>query len=540
MRAKKTTILLSAILIILLLGTTALVAGPAYEEAPPPLHLAGGPADPGAAAPITPPGLTIERYAPGQHGYYIVQFRGPIEQAWKDEVAALGAETLDYIPDFAFKVRMNPGQERKVAALDVVARVEIFQPANKLSSGVLLSAPGVYIVRVERGADYGQTRAAIATSGAEILSQEGGLLVVAADAAQLTAIANVLDVAWIENYVLREKLNEYGAGSLMGAGTANASGYDGSTQIVAVADTGLGGGTAATAHVDIPASRVVAIYNWPGVTDSCFKTIANDGAIDVDSGHGTHVATSVLGDGDTAGLGKGTAPAARLVFQATENWVTTSSLCKLYGYADGYYLTGIPSDVRTLFQQAYDAGARVHSNSWGGAVAGDYTVDSANADSFVWNHRDMLISFSAGNEGIDSNGDGVIDNDSTGSPATAKNVLTVGASENDRQGNWQCDTGLTYTTCASQGGQNVIATYGASWPADYPANPIKDDPAAGNAQQMAAFSSRGPTDDTRIKPDVVAPGTWFFPATRISTSRATMPRPTRRTAPGSTTAGASR
>ena len=27
---------------------------------------------------------------------------------------------------------------------------------------------------------------------------------------------------------------------------------------------------------------------------------------------------------------------------------------------------------------------------------------------------------------------------------------------------------------------------------------------------MAAFSSRGPTDDARIKPDVVAPGTWIL------------------------------
>ena len=76
---------------------------------------------------------------------------------------------------------------------------------------------------------------------------------VAADATQLTAIANVLDVAWIENYVLREKHNESGAGTIMGR-AANATGYDGSTQIVAVADTGLGGGTPPTAHVDIPAA----------------------------------------------------------------------------------------------------------------------------------------------------------------------------------------------------------------------------------------------------------------------------------------------
>ena len=59
-------------------------------------------------------------------------------------------------------------------------------------------------------------------------------------------------MAWIEKFVLREKLNEYGGGNLMGADTANTNGYDGSTQIVAVADTGLGGGTAATAHADIP------------------------------------------------------------------------------------------------------------------------------------------------------------------------------------------------------------------------------------------------------------------------------------------------
>ena len=346
MCAKKARVLSSAILIILLLGTTALAAGPVQPEAPPPLYLEGISVDVGADAPITPPGLTIDRYAPGQQGYYIVQFRGPIEQAWKDEVTALGGEILDYLPDFAFKVRMNPAQAREVTALATVARTVIFQPAYKLSPNLRFQdGVGVFTVRVERGAAYGQAVAEIASSGAEVLSREaaqadaeaagipigrdGGLLVVAADPAQVRDIANVLDVAWIENYIMREKHNEYGAGGLMGANIANASGYDGSSQIVAVADTGLGGGTAATAHGDIPAARVVAIYNWPGVTDSCFQSITNDGAIDVDSGHGTHVATSVLGDGDATGRGKGTAPAARLVFQATENWVTTSQLCKL-------------------------------------------------------------------------------------------------------------------------------------------------------------------------------------------------------------------
>jgi subtilisin family serine protease len=96
----------------------------------------------------------------------------------------------------------------------------------------------------------------------------------------------------------------------MGGATAHARGYDGSTQTIAIADTGIGGGTAATAHAQIAASRVAAIHDWPGATDFCFASIVNDGSRDVDTGHGTHVALSALGD---EGLRprQGTAPAAR-------------------------------------------------------------------------------------------------------------------------------------------------------------------------------------------------------------------------------------
>ncbi|MFI4942836.1 MAG: Calx-beta domain-containing protein, partial [Burkholderiales bacterium] len=48
------------------------------------------------------------------------------------------------------------------------------------------------------------------------------------------------------------------------------------------------------------------------------------------------------------------------------------------------------------------------------------------------------------------------------------------------------------------------------WPFNFPAEPLSSDPSAGNAEQMAAFSSRGPTLDGRIKPDLVAPGSWVL------------------------------
>ena len=127
----------------------------------------------------------------------------------------------------------------------------------------------------------------------------------------------------------------------MGANAANANGYDGAGQIVAVADTGIGGGTAATAHADIPASRIVAVNDWPAPNGALCWTAVNDGAIDVDSGHGTHVATSVLGGGGPGGEGAGTAPGASLIFQAVEDWSITFGSCA--GSPDDYYLIGIPT-----------------------------------------------------------------------------------------------------------------------------------------------------------------------------------------------------
>jgi len=111
----------------------------------------------------------------------------------------------------------------------------------------------------------------------------------------------------------------------------------------------------------------------------------------------------------------------------------------------------------------------------------------------MWTYKDMLVVFAAGNEGIDMDSDGVIDTgDSVTPPGTAKNVLTVGANENDRNV-------APFTTYTWSG-----------W--GYTTDPIASDPTTDNPSGMAAFSSRGPCDDGRIKPDVVAPGTFVASA----------------------------
>lgn len=62
--------------------------------------------------PEIPPGLEIAEYAQGVRGYYIVQFTGPVEPAWRAAAEAAGAELLGYLPDFAFKARLTPAAAR--------------------------------------------------------------------------------------------------------------------------------------------------------------------------------------------------------------------------------------------------------------------------------------------------------------------------------------------------------------------------------------------------------------------------------------------
>ena len=490
--------------------TTSFARGGDQEPLPIPILLKAYTFTPATGQmPVLPDGLSIDRFGPDETGYYILQFRGPVQANWKRQLEASGVEFLDYIPDFAFKVRMNATLVESLSQAPEVNWIGVFQPAFKISPSLQRKDHNLVWVRAEQGVSLVAVADAIQATGARVVTGNGQVLRVWAAADQIDAIARIPDVAWIEAFVMREKHNEYGGGVILGANAANANGYDGSTQTVAVADTGLGDGSSSGAHADLPANRITAIYDWPAADDpNCYDAI-NDGPQDVDSGHGTHTTLSVLGGGDANGVGKGVAPAAKLVFQATEDYADMKGFCAFF-YADGYYLLGLPDDIRDLFTQAYNAGARIHSNSWGSSVNGEYTDDAVNADDFMWNHPDMLITFSAGNDGVDGNSDGYVDEDSLGSPATAKNVLSVGASENDRGDGYPCDTGLSYTDCAAQGGQNNILTYGEAWPSDFPANPIAGDSMAGNQEQLAAFSSRGPADDGRIKPDVVAPGTYVL------------------------------
>ncbi|NQT91360.1 MAG: S8 family serine peptidase [Lentisphaerae bacterium] len=140
-------------------------------------------------------------------------------------------------------------------------------------------------------------------------------------------------------------------------------------------------------------------------------------------------------------------------------------------FQDGGSWAG-PNETQMVDDQ-YAAGCRISSDSWGAPVGGDYNVDCQNYDAWtrdtragVAGNQEMLFVFAAGNSGPTA---GTI-----GSPGTAKNVLTIGASEN----------------------VNPFGTDGCG----------TSDSSADNANDIVGFSSRGPCDDARAKPDLVGPG----------------------------------
>jgi hypothetical protein len=289
----------------------------------------------------------------------------------------------------------------------------------------------------------------------------------------LRDLASRNDVIFIEPWFLPEPRNDNSIYVVQSYDTLNKTNYPvcatiwnqgitGTDETPAVCDTGLDSDMCFYRLSGSPSDVTDAQYPTlpdPGTLETGKKVIVYDvlpGATPYDgqytcsSGyhHGTHVCGSVVGDNystpstPTSGghdSGDGMAPNAKLIFQDA-------------GLETTGCLNGLANDWQLIFQQAYNAGARIHSDSWGSSVGGIYDGDSRAADIFSYGHEDFLLFFAAGNSGPSAL---TID-----SPGNAKNVVAVGAAANGSAG----------------------------------------------ANSLASFSGRGPCADGRLKPDIAAPG----------------------------------
>ena len=450
--------------------------------------------DPLQALPDLPARLSYTSAEPAAASTYIVQFSGPVMPEWKQAITTSGGQLGDYIPDYAFLVHLDGTAKAIVGALPFVRWVGPYQPAYKLSPDMDYNDTRSYRVILAPWAKAESTLTALSSLGTQPRSYSQGFAAVLSGE-QLDQVAHMPDVLWIEPFHMQRIYNDIGGGVILGGQTAWASGYTGNGVTVAIADTGLDTGNPSNIHQDL-AGRVAHISSWPvlyanyGQGCQVTNTGANDGPADKDSGHGTHVTGSVAGSGAaSSGQFKGLGYQATITFQAVEQYTTFSSACGVAGNA-AYMLSGIPDDVRTLLSEVYGWGARIQNDSWGGGTHGVYDQQANYFDDFIHSHPDMAVVVAAGNDGTDANNDGYTDGNSISSPGTAKNVITVGASDNER----------------TSGGFSTY-TWAQVLPSDFGAAPTGSDRISDDRGELAAFSSRGPMNDGRIKPDVVAPGT---------------------------------
>jgi subtilisin-like proprotein convertase family protein len=426
-------------------------------------------------------GVAVATARPNEPGRWVVRFRQAPGWLERGALETAGARVVAPLPGQAFLVSVPPGRSIALSKMAGVHWAVPYLPQDKVAPE-LARVPDArrgddvaIVVYLFGDADPQAVAAELAASGMRVTGSgrvgEFGRLVLLATPEEartrVTALAERNDVFWIDRRGRRSLANDtsiWVGQSGLDAGMTTPifnHGIYGAGQVAAILDTGLdadmcyfrdpaiglpltntGGGTA----VD-PNNRKVLAVDFLYAADNPASPTAWD-----NQGHGSHVAGTLAGDDlyhpilhDT---GDGMAPAAKLVIQ--DAGYAADACGDLPGI-------GCPvTDLNPIFQQAYDQGARVHSNSWNdnenGTVQNNYSDASVDVDQFMWNHPDFLIVFACGNHALGGTG-------TIGSPSTAKNGMATGGTYN-----------------------------GAS------------------AIYLSDISAWGPTADGRIKPDVLFPG----------------------------------
>jgi subtilisin-like proprotein convertase family protein len=438
----------------------------------------------------------------------LVQFIGPPKDAWLDRLRATGARIVTYQAENAYIVHASGNVVDRLAALQgtdpAVRAVSVMTAADKLEERS--SRSGLFAVTTVTGAAGEEARAEAAQAGAAAAPPVtvGALRTDyrALSSAEVAELATDTGVVAVEAYAEPELLDERAAQIVAGNLTAqhepsefnyldwllhpqripSATTFD---FAIDVTDEGFDNGSDPPAHPDF---RELGSGGNPDRVAYVADYTTDPDARDC-SGHGTNVASIATGYNNTSDSpqfsddrgfnhGLGVAPFAR---------VGASKIFR--GCGDGGF--SLNTTLTGVTENAYAGGARISNNSWGtGSLSawGDYSARSREYDQLVRDARPsqagnqaMVEVFAAGNDGEGNQSEpGEPGNEGYGTisaEGSAKNVITVGAAE----------------------GVRTLEDL----------NPDCDPPNTGadSARDIVDFSSRGPTDDGRLKPDLVAPGT---------------------------------
>ncbi len=442
----------------------------------------------------------------GKH-LHLVQFAGPVQTHWRDDLLAAGAKIISYIPENTYMVYGDADCLAQVQGLAAAAphvqwegayldNYKIHPRARTVDDQGNPRAIGTDLFDIQLVADDAANAATLQLLDRlklEPFERKDRVLhyldlVVRLNPTDLALVAAQPEVVSILPFFPRQKFcerqDQIVAGNLTG-NVPTGPGYlawlasVGFTQaqftnfIVDVSDSGIDNGSTAPNHFGLhtggdfnSASRV--LYNRLEGTPNPGSTLQGC------DGHGNLNATIIAGYDDFAGF----------PFADTNGFHYGLGVCPFVGVGSSvifdpdYYtypnLTNVQSD-------AYQNGARVSNNSFGASKsAGIYDAEAQAYDVLVRDaqpagsshattgNQGMVIVFAAGNDGSAAQ---TID-----SPGSAKNVITVGAAEN-------------------------VQAFGG------PDGSTIGDNLADSANDVVYFSSEGPCMDGRAKPDLVAPGT---------------------------------
>jgi hypothetical protein len=435
-----------------------------------------------AGEPSLPMDYKLASQTSGSLGLYIVQMKGPVKNEWMKGLEAAGAEIIGYVPNYAYEVLMTSDESANIGSLGYVQWVGLYQPAYKMTTElqdlkVTISLVGCCIPK--ETIEFIRSQISVFDEGATSTGYIfQGLLCTRNAASTIAAIPWVNNIApWVPNELHDEAGSQLVGGFMwyndpdnnvatpyrtLGThgGYVNQLGWDGTGVTVAIADTGLGSGATPSAGHNDFTSRVIGGMTYSGTSWA-------DG-----HGHGTHcagliAADSMSGNGRTyAGYGPyyvamGLGHHANLYGQ------------KIFSDAGGWIG---PADYGQILVDGYTGGGRIHSNSWGspsggayGAADQAYDIRARDASTTLTGNQQLIITVSAGNSGSGTN--------TIGSPGNGKNVITIGSTQN-----YMPDSTSYGNTDTTGSGSNPDA--------------------------VSTFSSRGWTDDSRIKPDICASGEW--------------------------------
>lgn len=451
---------------------------------------------------------------------HLIKFNGAIKPEWYQMMTDAGAEMIDYIPEYTYLVFGTYATIQKLQGLSAAENSPIYWegeylPEYRISPDIyatdakgtinknIVAAKHFSVQLFSNESINNETLTLLEntkTAGSEIHIQRIAHYVnikVALDENGLKQISERPDVISIQPYIVPTK-NDESQNIVM---TGNLSGnipvpgnyltylathgftqaqFDLSGFVVNISDDGLDNGSIAgvlntTNHFGLYktgntglASRVAFIHKTGNATDADTKGCDGHGNLN------THIVGGYVPDALLANPNHTDANGYRY-------GLGVSPFVKV-GNSTVFRIGGIYSnpDLADLESESYKDGGRISSNSWGSAVGGAYNTESQAYDFLVRDaqpagaafpaagNQEMVIVFSAGNSGSGAN--------TIGSPGTGKNVITVGASEGVRAFGGSDGCGIS-------------------------------DAGANSANDIIGFSSRGPCDDGRIKPDIVTCGT---------------------------------